>query len=111
MTNKAHGSMPRECLPNRRASVTFEFEHAGLAYICTFSCFGDEQPGEVFLQNHKGGSGADVGAREAAIATSLALQHGCAIQVLQRALLRNPNGEAAGALGHAIDLIVKGDAS
>jgi hypothetical protein len=103
--------MSRERLQNRRASTTFEFQHAGLAYTCSYSCFGDGRPGEVFLQNHKGGSGADVAARESAIAASLALQHGCSIQVLQRALLRNPNGEVAGALGRAIDLIVEGGPS
>lgn len=97
----------RECLPSRRASVTFEFEHSGLAYTCTFSCFGDGRQGEIFLQNYKGGSGADVTARECAIAASLALQHGCSVQTLQCALLRNPDGTAAGALGRAIDLVVR----
>jgi hypothetical protein len=102
--------MSRERLPNRRASITFDFEHEALTYTCSFSCFSDGRPAEIFLQNHKAGSHADVVAREAAIAASIALQYGCPIQTLQHAALRNPDGGAAGPLGRALNLIVKGEA-
>jgi hypothetical protein len=101
----------RERLPNRRATTSFNFEYERLSYACSFSCFADGRPAEIFLQSHKGGSHADVAAREAAIASSLALQHGCTIEVLQHAVLRNPDGSAAGALGRAIDAIMKKEAS
>jgi ribonucleoside-diphosphate reductase alpha chain len=100
--------MSREHLPNRRASVTFDFEHEPLTYTCSFSCFGDGRPAENFSAEPQGGSHADVVAREAAIAASIALQYGCPIQTLQHAALRNPNGKAAGPLGCALDLIVEG---
>jgi hypothetical protein len=41
----------------------------------------------------------------AAVAGSLALQHGCEFETLRRAVLRNPDGGAASPLGMALDLI------
>ena len=64
---------------------------------------------EVFLQNNKPGSQSDVTARDGAIAASIALQLGCPLEDLQRALLRNADGSAAGPLGTAIDAIVRQD--
>jgi len=60
---------------------------------------------EVFLQNHKPGSAADLFARDAAIAASLALQFGCPLEVLRRAVLRDPRGAPSTPLGAAIDVI------
>jgi hypothetical protein len=106
--------MTRIRLPNRRASETFEFEMAFangvLHYTCSFSRTVDGKVLEVFLQNHKAGSQADANARESAIAASLALQHGCAIEVLRGAVLRNADGSAATPLGYALDIIANGDA-
>jgi Family of unknown function (DUF6011) len=82
----------RERLINRRASLTFELELGGLRYTATVSQFPDGRVAEVFLQNHKPGSQSDANARDSAIAASLALQYGCPLEVLRRALLR---GEAA----------------
>jgi ribonucleoside-diphosphate reductase alpha chain len=62
------------------------------------------------LQNHKPGSQSDTNARDAAVAASLALQYGCPLQVLQRALLRDAQGRPSTPLGAAIDAIVKGGA-
>jgi hypothetical protein len=101
--------MNRERLPNRRASITFEFRHANFDYACTYARTIEGRVGEIFLQNCKGGSGADIAARESAIAASLALQHGTPLEVLQGALVRNPNGDAAGALGRAVDFIVQAE--
>jgi hypothetical protein len=95
----------RERLPNRRASWAFEFEIHGLHYTCSYSRFADGRLAEVFLQNHKAGSQSDANARESAVATSLALQYGCPIEVLQGAVLRESNGTASTSLGHALDLI------
>jgi hypothetical protein len=97
--------MARQRLPNRRASTSFNREHQGLGFTCTFSCFADGRVAEIFLTNHKPGSQSDSNARDAAVAASLALQFGCPLEVLQRALLRDSHGRPSTPLGAAIDAI------
>jgi ribonucleoside-diphosphate reductase alpha chain len=80
--------MARERLPNRRIAETFELEVNGLRYTVTIGRH-DGRVLEVFLQNHKPGSQSDANARDAAVAASLALQFGCPLEMLQRALLRD----------------------
>src|SRR5262245_27450386 len=101
--------MTRERLPNRRASVVFEIELHGLHYTATVSRFADGRVAEIFLQNHKPGSQSDANARDSAVAASLALQHGCPLEVLCRAVLRDPQGRPATPLGAALDALA-GDA-
>ena len=98
-------ALARERLPNRRASETFSFEVEGLHYCATFSCFADGRVGEIFIDNHKVGSQSHGNATDAAVAASLALRHGCTIDVLQRALLRGVRGRATTPLGVALDLV------
>src|SRR5262249_41025959 len=69
----------RERLPNRRASETFDFEVEGLRYHATVSRFADGRIGEIFIGNPKVGSQSDANATDAAVAASLALQHGCTL--------------------------------
>jgi ribonucleoside-diphosphate reductase alpha chain len=95
----------RERLPNRRASTTFNFEVVGLHYTASFSCFPDGRVAEIFLSNTKPSSQSDVNARDAAVAASLALQHGCPLETLQRAVLRDPVGRPSTPLGRALDLV------
>jgi hypothetical protein len=95
----------RERLPNRRSSTAFEFALRGLHFVGSYSCFGDGCVAEIFLQNHKPASQADCNARDAAVAASLALQHGCPLQTLQRAVLREDDGTASTPLGAALDAI------
>jgi len=99
----------REILPNRRASTTFELEVNTLRYTCSFSCFADGRVAELFLQNSKPGSTSDCYMREAAISASLALQHGCPLATLQRAVLRDPRGAPSTPLGVALDTIAAGE--
>jgi len=106
--------MTREHLPNRRGAITLDFAHAldrggqAFAFRATFSAFDDGRVGELFL-NSAGvlGTALDVGARDAAIAASLALQHGCSLELLRHALTRNEDGTPAGVLGRALDEIAK----
>jgi hypothetical protein len=98
----------RKRLPNRRMGETFEFEVAGLHYIATISRFNDGRIAEIFLQNHKPGSQSDSNARDSAIAASLAIQYGCPLETLQRALLRDSAGRPSTPLGAAIDRIIGG---
>src|SRR5690349_20512676 len=65
-----------ECLQNRRAAETFEFECASPRYTCTTSRYANNRIAEIFLSNHKSNSAADTGARDAAIAFLFAVQHG-----------------------------------
>jgi ribonucleoside-diphosphate reductase alpha chain len=95
----------RQRLPQRRLAETFDLEVSGLRYTATVGRFPDGRIGEVFLQNHKPGSQSDANARDAAVAASLALQFGCPIQVLQRALLRDSQGRPSTPLGAAVDAI------
>jgi hypothetical protein len=97
----------RERLANRRLSQTFEVELHGLRYTATISRFADGRVGEVFVQNHKPGSQSDANARDAAVATSLALQFGCPLEVLRRALLRDAQGRPSTPLGAALDQLAE----
>jgi hypothetical protein len=45
-----------------------------------------------------------VNARDAAVAASLLLQHGCCVHTLRKALTRNSDGSASGPLARALDL-------
>jgi hypothetical protein len=101
--------MTRDRLPNRRLAESFDIEVAGLRYTCTIGRFPDGRIGEVFLQNHKPSSQSDSNARDAAVAASLALQHGCSLDMLRGALLRDSQGRPSTPLGAALDRIAEMD--
>jgi hypothetical protein len=96
----------RRRLPDRRASRTFQVEHAGLKYTVSFSRFDDGSLGEIFVSN-TGGNASDVAARDAGILLSFCLQYGCPVEVIARALSRNSDGSAGGAA--VLDQIMKED--
>jgi hypothetical protein len=98
----------RERLPPRRHAVTFDFEHGGLKYTATVGRFADGRPAELFIQNHKSNSSADVNARDSAILASFALQHGAGIDLIRNALSRDSHGRPSGVVGAALDLIAGG---
>ena len=95
----------RRRLPNRRGSITFELEALGLTFTVTASRFDDGSLAETFIQNHKTNSAAGLLASDCAIAASLALQFGCPVETLRRALSRDAQGRATGPLGAALDLL------
>jgi hypothetical protein len=97
----------RRRLPGRRGSVSFTLEAGGLKFTATASQFDDGSLGEIFLQNHKMNSTAGIMASDAAIAASLALQFGCPVDTLRKALCRDARGNATGALGVALDMLVQ----
>ena len=97
--------MTRVRLPNRRLSDRLEFEHQGQRFTAELGLYPDGRPGEVFLSSVKISSPMDIIVRDSAIAASLALQHGCPIDVLQAALLRQPDGTGAGPLSKALALL------
>ena len=109
--NSPRTVLARERLPNRRASETFSFQAEGLGYCATVSRFADGRVGEIFIDNHKVGSQSHGYATDAAVAASLALQHGCALDVLRRALLRDMRGRAMTPLGIALDMVAEREGS
>ena len=99
----------RRNLPNRRANESFSFLCLNMRFTATISRFSDGAVAEIFLTNGKIDSHADVMARDAAVAASLALQRGTPLETLRRALLRDPHGVASGPLGAALDQIAAGN--
>jgi ribonucleoside-diphosphate reductase alpha chain len=99
----------RTRLPDRRRSTTFNLECAGLRYTATVSLYDDGCVGEIFLSNHCADSHADACARDAAILASLALEYGAPLDVLRKALLRDPRGNASTPIGVALDLIAESE--
>ncbi len=97
----------RRRLSDRRGSVTFTLEVGGPRFTATASRFEDGALGEVFLQNHKADSTAGIMASDAAIAASLALQFGCPVETLRKALCRDGRGNATGPLGAALDMLAR----
>jgi hypothetical protein len=62
----------------------------------------------VFDHHRKHGIAVNVNdARDAAVAASLLLQHGCHVDTLRKALTRNSDGSASGPLAHALDLLAE----
>ena len=102
-----NGAQKRRRLPDRRAHLVLNFEHGGFRYTAGIGFFDDvcRQPAEIFLTTNKHGSLVDTNARDAAIAASLLLQHGCPVETLRRALTRNGDGGASGPLAHVLDLL------
>lgn len=97
----------RRRLPNRRDSLTYTVEAQGLRFTATASHFADGRLAEIFLQNHKLQSGAGILASDTAVAASLALQFGCPLETLRKALMRDVSGNPTGPLGVALDLIAE----
>jgi hypothetical protein len=96
----------RERLPDRRLAESFEIEVAGLRYTCTVGKYPDGAVGEIFLNNHKSNSAADVNARDSAIVCSIAIQFGADVETIRKALCRDSHGRASGPLAVALDLIM-----
>jgi len=97
----------RRRLPDRRASVSFNFTLDSFDYVATVSSFADGALAEIFLGNGKTGSGSDANAEDAAIIASIALQFGVPVDVIRRAVLRDDRGRPAGPLGTALDILAE----
>jgi len=108
------GHEMRERLPQRRPAEVVEFIHNGHLYRATLGFYvaedrlTPERLGEVFITAGKSGGHLDIAMHDAAIAVSLALQHGASPESLRHAFLRDAKGRPEGALGALFDLIVGG---
>ena len=105
MSNLFKSSPPRNRLPFRRASISFNFECNGLGYCATISRYPSGDLAEIFLNNTKTGSHSDSAAKDSAVVCTLALQHGVPVDVIRKALLRDSRGNASSPLGAALDLL------
>ena len=99
--------MTRQRLPNRRQHELLTFQHDGIRYTAGVGRFEDGTLAEIFLNTAKQGTAIDVNARDAAVAASLLLQHGCSVNTLRQALTRNGDGSGSGPLARALDLLVE----
>lgn len=98
--------MTRAMLPNRRPCETFSFAHDGTNYTATVGrYFPSGAPGEVFLSGGKPGSAVETVARDAAVAVSLALQHGAPLDTLRAAMTRLDDGQPAGPMGRLLEMV------
>lgn len=99
--------MERQRLPARRRGFNEKFRWNGYAVFISTGYYEDGRLGEVFLSAGKLQSGLDTAAKDTAIAISLALQHGCTVETLDHAFLRQDNGDPEGLAGAALRFILK----
>jgi hypothetical protein len=97
----------RERLPQRRASLLFDFESMGMRFTASVSRYPDGRISELFLDNHKAGSAIGTLVRDAAIIFSFAVQCGADADAIRRALGRDNQGRALGPIAEALDLITR----
>lgn len=101
----------RERLPNRRPSMTIDFD-AGVPgyplhhFTATMGYHADGRLGEVFLHASKTGSDRDIAVSEAAILLSFALQHGVPPEAMRDAMPRTKDGSPEGPVGALLDRIL-----
>jgi hypothetical protein len=100
--------MTRQLLPNRRRSEIACFELAGVRFRATNSRFPDGRLAEIFIDTNRPCSDVAIAARDIGIAASLALQSGCPVETLRKALQRLSDGSPAGPLAAALDLFAEG---
>jgi ribonucleoside-diphosphate reductase alpha chain len=88
----------RSRLPDRRGALTTSIVINGNKYHVTYGEYRDGRLAEIFAAGPKIGSDARTGLTEAVTAASLALQHGCSVEELLRALPRDGRNEPEGVL-------------
>jgi hypothetical protein len=101
--------MTRHRLPDRRASMLFDFESMGMRFTASVSRYPDGRVSELFVDNHKAGSAIGTLVRDAAIILSFALQHNADIEAIRCALGRDSAGHALGPIAEALDRIRSGE--
>lgn len=104
----------RERLPDRRATETVRFiwptpSGAQIKIIATLGFYdcAMSKLGEIFLNTKRTGTEMEILLKDTAILASLAMQYGCPIDVMRRALLRKPDGAGEGPLGALFDRMAR----
>jgi hypothetical protein len=96
----------RRRLANRRTHEGREIVFGGILYRVGLGRFDNGEIAELFINvPGKVGTDLEAHARDAAITASIALQHGCGIDVLRKALTRTGNGGPGSVLSVVLDEI------
>jgi hypothetical protein len=107
----------RRRLPNRRSSLTQELLVGSIVVTVGVGFDAAGRAAELFLNCGKTGSAIDMLLDDAAVAISVALQHGVPARALAKSISRTPERVdgpatlAASAIGAALDLLVEFEAS
>lgn len=110
VANADVGPAARERLPNRRPSetISFDVERDGvppIPYTATVGYRMDGRVAELFIRSGRVGSDTAIQTNETAIAVSMALQFGCPIETLRRAMPRTNDGRPEGVVGTLLDIL------
>jgi ribonucleoside-diphosphate reductase alpha chain len=97
----------RERLSDRRECEGLDVEALGLRFYASIGRYPDGRIAEIFLTNHKAGSMAGILASDSAVLCSLALQYGAPLDVIRKALMRDPQGKASSPLGVVLDQLAE----
>jgi hypothetical protein len=95
----------RERLPDRRSAETISLKYSGANFTITAGRYDDGRLGEIFMNAAHANSALDAIISDAAIAVSFALQHGCDLDDIRRAMKRTAAGKASSPIGAALDRI------
>ena len=93
--------------PSNRCGRSIDFLHGNLGFTMSAGFYPDGRIGEIFISSHKPGTAVEAVARDAAIATSIALQFGADIETIRNALTKDHAGGPATLLGAALDLLAE----
>ncbi len=97
--------MNRVALPARRQCDRFTIHHDGISYTVTLGEYPDGRIGEIFITAGKSGTGVQAWAYDCGVLASLAIQHGCPLATIQKALVRIDDATPAGAMGKVFDIV------
>jgi hypothetical protein len=92
-------------LPARRRCETFELPFGGLTspHVVTVGFYDDGRLGEVFITGGKSGEMVEAIARDGAVMTSLALQHGVTLDTMRHAITCNSQEEPQSIVGAVVE--------
>jgi hypothetical protein len=76
----------RERLPDRRGSLSYQFEHSGFTFTATVSKFADGRLAEIFLDYERPNSQLQEHAADSAVLASLLLQHGVTVAAIRHSI-------------------------
>lgn len=95
--------MSRKKLAGRRYSESMTFWFEGRRHDVGLGFYPDGRLAELFVECAQVGSTMNLLMKEAGIAISFALQHGCTVETMRKAMPRNSDGTSEGFVGAVLD--------
>ncbi|HEY8215381.1 MAG TPA: hypothetical protein VIG36_14770 [Methylocystis sp.] len=92
--------MTRRRLPNRRPHEAIRFTFRGRAYTAGVGRFPDGSVAEIFIDAEKQST-------DAAVALSIAAQHGTPLEAIRAAVPSESDGRPSGIVGAVLDMLVE----